>query len=166
MYGATVDRFVRCLIEVARSRPGYHFIVNIGKGNAQDKFPDPPDNVLLTHFVPQLQILDRSAAIITNGGLGTVKEAIMAEVPLLVLPCRWDQFGNAARVKFHGLGDYCKINKLTAPQLQQRLDRLLDDRACRTRLARMKKQVEQDDEFARGVRWLTTLATPDTAHSP
>lgn len=164
MYGKKIDRFVSRLIDVAKARPEWYFIVNIGKGNNPAKFGTPPQNVLLTTFVPQLQILDRSAAIITNGGLGTVKEAIMAQVPLLVAPCRWDQFGNAARVKFHGLGDYCNINTVTAPQLQTQLDHIVHDTAYRSQLARMKRQIEQDDEFAKGVQWLIGMARRDGSH--
>lgn len=165
MYGKKVDRFIACLIEAARTRPDCYFIVNIGKGNSPAKFGAPPQTVLLVNFAPQLQILDRSAAIITNGGLGTVKEAIMAEVPMLVVPCRWDQFGNAARVKFHGIGDYCNINKVTALQLQEQLDQILSDSTYKTQLARMKKQVERDDEFAKGLQWLMALAARDVSPS-
>jgi MGT family glycosyltransferase len=164
MYGKKIDRFFRCLIEAAKTMPACYFIVNIGKGNDPAKF-GKADNVFLTDFVPQLQILDRAAAIVTNGGLGTVKEAIMAQVPLLVVPCRWDQFGNAARVKLHGIGDYCNIDKVTAPLLRQRIDHVLNDGGYRSRLASMKQQIEEDDEFSKGMQWLCALAPRDAAHS-
>ncbi len=157
MYGKKVGRFIGCLIEAAKTRPEYYFIVNIGKGNSPATFGAPPPNVLLMTFVPQLHILDRSAAIITNGGLGTVKEALMAEVPMLVVPCRWDQFGNAARVTFHGIGDYCNINTVTASELQDRLNNILGNAKYKTQLARLKSQIEHDNEFAKGIQWLTGL---------
>ncbi len=162
IYGKRVDRFTHLLIEIATERPEWFFIVNIGKGNDPAKFGAVPDNVLLKTFVPQLQILERSAVIITNGGLGTVKEAIMAVVPLLMVPCRWDQFGNAARVKQHGIGDTCVLSKVTAPLLSKRLDDLLNNPRYKTQLARMKQQIEQDDEFTQGVQWLTEFTAAKT----
>jgi zeaxanthin glucosyltransferase len=158
MYGPGVDRFIRLLIEVAKRRTDCHFLVNIGKGNKPEKFEGVPENVHLTNFVPQLQILDRSAAIITNGGLGTVKEAIMAEVPLLVAPCRWDQFGNSARVKAHGIGERCDLNRVTDVELEEHLDRILNDPTYKNQLARMKGQIERDKELEKGLQWLTDLA--------
>ncbi len=159
IYGKRVDRFIELLIEVAKTTPSCHFLINIGKGNEPAKFGEVPENVLLKTFVPQLEILDRSAAMITNGGLGTVKEAIMAQVPLLVVPCRWDQFGNAARVKQHGIGNICMLPKITVPIIQKCLDDLLKNPRYKTQLARMKQQIEQNDEFAKGLQWLNEVAT-------
>ncbi len=81
----------------------------------------------------------------------------MAEVPMLVVPCRWDQFGNAARVTFHGIGDYCNINTVTASELQDRLNNILGNAKYKTQLARLKSQIEHDNEFAKGIQWLTGL---------
>lgn len=158
LYGNRIDRLIGQMSEVAAQRPEWFFVANIGKGNDPGKYGDIPENVLLADFVPQLQILDQSSAIVTNGGLGTVKEAIMAEVPMLVVPCRWDQFGNAARVKYHGIGDFCRLEELSVEELVSRLDDVLNNRQYRDNLARMKRQILNDDEFTKGIDWIERTA--------
>jgi MGT family glycosyltransferase len=157
LYGRLVDRFILQVLDVARQRPKYFFIINIGKGNDAAKYGDCGENGLMLTFVPQLQILDRCDAIITNGGLGTVKEAIMAEVPMLVVPCRWDQFGNAARVRHHGIGDFCDIRTVTSQGLLQKLEDVLLNSRYRHAIAAMRTKIEGDREFTQGVEWIERL---------
>jgi UDP:flavonoid glycosyltransferase YjiC (YdhE family) len=64
-----------------------------------------PINLQIAPVIPQQTLLSRSAAFITHGGLGSIKESILAGVPMLVLPSFGDQFFNAMRVRYHGIGD-------------------------------------------------------------
>ena len=63
-----------------------------------------PRNVLVRKSVPQLQVLDRASVLITHGGLGGIKEAILARVPMIVIPFDHDQPLNAKRVEHRKLG--------------------------------------------------------------
>jgi UDP:flavonoid glycosyltransferase YjiC (YdhE family) len=63
-----------------------------------------PTNVLVVRSVPQLALLRRASLLITHGGLGSIKEAILARVPMIVIPFTYDQPANAARVTYHQLG--------------------------------------------------------------
>jgi zeaxanthin glucosyltransferase len=54
--------------------------------------------------VPQIPLLERAALMITHGGLGTVKECIFNDTPMVVFPIGRDQPDNAKRIVHHGLG--------------------------------------------------------------
>lgn len=59
---------------------------------------------IIYEFAPQLSILDKADLVITHGGHATIKECIKFAVPMIVLPCSYDQRGNAARIEYHRLG--------------------------------------------------------------
>jgi UDP:flavonoid glycosyltransferase YjiC (YdhE family) len=68
--------------------------------------PEPaPSNLTIMQHIPQRHLLTKAAVFISHGGLGGIKEAIIAGVPMIVLPGSYDQPFNAMRVRFHGLGD-------------------------------------------------------------
>lgn len=64
------------------------------------------DKVFIFSSVPQLEVLRYTDVFITHGGINSIKEAIYAEVPMLMYPVHseLDPRGNAARVVYHGLG--------------------------------------------------------------
>ena len=63
-------------------------------------------DVYIFNFVPQLQVLKGADLFITHGGLNSIREAINAEVPMLLYPVHpeFDPVGNAARIVYHQLG--------------------------------------------------------------
>lgn len=63
-----------------------------------------PSNLRIELAMPQRELLSRCSAFITHGGLGSIKESILAGIPMLVLPSFGDQFFNAMRVRYHHLG--------------------------------------------------------------
>lgn len=56
-------------------------------------------------FLPYRAVLRRASLCITHGGSNTVLDALACGVPLLVRPVGFDQPGNLARVRHHGLGE-------------------------------------------------------------
>ena len=54
-----------------------------------------PSNLRIELTMPQRELLSRCSAFITHGGLGSIKESILAGIPMLVLPSFGDQFFNA-----------------------------------------------------------------------
>lgn len=63
-----------------------------------------PGNCMVRSFVPQIEILRRSAAFVTHGGMNGVLEALYHGVPLVMAPQAADQFWIAARVCELGAG--------------------------------------------------------------
>ena len=65
-----------------------------------------PTNVVVERFVPQAEVLPRSAAVVCHGGSGTVLASLAHGVPLLCLPRGADQFANAANLERVGAGSH------------------------------------------------------------
>jgi UDP-N-acetylglucosamine:LPS N-acetylglucosamine transferase len=70
---------------------------------AGEVIPLPP-NFLAFDKVPQLRVLEHADCFITHGGMGSTMEAMLCEVPMLVVPCFGDQPHNSESVERSGLG--------------------------------------------------------------
>jgi UDP:flavonoid glycosyltransferase YjiC (YdhE family) len=116
------------LAETARARPDIDLILALGDGSARkallNKWPDIP-NLKVCGTTLQWHLLKKMSAFITHGGLGSVKEALLQGVPMVVLPTGFDQPFNALRVQYHKLGEYLLPESVAAETLGAALDRVL-----------------------------------------
>jgi UDP:flavonoid glycosyltransferase YjiC (YdhE family) len=87
--------------------------------------------------------------VITHGGHGTVLKALIAGVPLVLVPLGRDQPDNAARVIHAGAGIRLRKNTSTAA-LRTAIARVTDDPHYRTAARRMAARLaaERDDNYA------------------
>jgi zeaxanthin glucosyltransferase len=145
-YGSTPARFLRKVFEIATRCPQLFFVVALGKGRTVESVGVPPDNVMAFPFLPQLDLLERASAMITNGGLGTVKECIWFKVPMVVAPCRFDQPSNAARVVRHNLGRRVNVGRVSVAQLQNAIEACLDDPQIAENIAAMSTAFRESSE--------------------
>lgn len=153
-YRGTAAKFLAKTFELASRCPTLFFVVVLGKGRTVESIGALPDNVMAFPFVPQLDLLERADAMITNGGLGTVKECIWFEVPMVVAPCRFDQPGNAARVVRHGIGHRVDVDRVSVAQLRQALDGCLEDPRIAENIRAMSAAFRASDEQE---RWIEAI---------
>lgn len=97
------EEFIVELLEVFREKPQWKLILSIGN-KVDCGYLNIPNNVEVFEFAPQIAILKHADLVITHGGYGTVKECIFLKTPMLVLPCIYDQRGNAARIQYLKIG--------------------------------------------------------------
>jgi UDP:flavonoid glycosyltransferase YjiC (YdhE family) len=109
----------------------------IAAGWAADLVTTTAANVVVVRTAPQLDLLGRAALIVTHGGLGTIKEAILAETPMIVIPFLHDQPANARRVAYHGLGYICWPENCTPERVRELTSKALADGQVRLNLKRM-----------------------------
>jgi MGT family glycosyltransferase len=57
------------------------------------------DNVLVYRYLPQAEVMAAADLCLTHGGFGTVTDAALAGVPLVITPLGGDQFFNAYRLQ-------------------------------------------------------------------
>jgi MGT family glycosyltransferase len=98
---------------------------------------DPPANVLVKAWVPQVALLARAAAAVTHGGQNTVSEALAAGVPLVVAPIRDDQPINAEQVVAAGAGVRVRFGRVRADGLAAALAEVLGDARYRAAARRV-----------------------------
>lgn len=159
-YGGTTTQFLRKVFELASGCADLFFVVALGKGRSVDSIGVPPENVMAFSFLPQLDLLERASAMVTNGGLGTVKECIWFRVPMVVAPCNFDQPGNAARVVHHGIGRRVDVARVKVPQLQEAIRACLDDAAIARKIGAMSAAFRDSGEHE---QWLAGIVSHGTA---
>jgi UDP:flavonoid glycosyltransferase YjiC (YdhE family) len=100
----------------------------------------PGTNFYTFETVPQLEILKNTDIFITHGGLNSIKEAVYAEIPMLIYPvhAEYDPRGNAARVFYHGLGLRGDIVSESVDDIKSKVRQLLSNKIYRENLRRLK----------------------------
>ncbi|MFF8386954.1 glycosyltransferase [Streptomyces kanasensis] len=88
--------------------------------------PDDPDVIALP-VVPQLDLLERAAAVVCHAGHNTVCEALWHGVPLVVAPIRDDQPVVAAQVAEAGVGVRIRFGRAGAAAIGTALDTVLGE---------------------------------------
>jgi MGT family glycosyltransferase len=107
-----------------------------------------PPNVTVTRWVRHADVLPHCSAVITHGGHGTVMKALIAGVPLVVVPLGRDQPDNAARVVYAGAGIRLRKNA-SVSALRAAVARVIDDPGYRAAAGRMAGRLaaERDDNL-------------------
>lgn len=83
-------------------------------------------------FLPYRSVMKRAALVITHGGSNTLLDALACGAPLIVRPVGFDQPGNLARVRHHGLGE--EMASVRRPRaLAAQIKRLIADQDMRRR---------------------------------
>ena len=100
-----------------------------------------PSDVRHFDYVPLSQVLPRSAALVSHGGIGTLSQALAAGTPQLVMPLAFDQFDNAARLGRLGVAATLIPRRFRGPAVAHEVARLLTSpavaRACQEAAARI-----------------------------
>jgi len=131
-----IESFIKKLGEAIE--PQDLLVVSLG-GNRP--IPDglERDNVWVFPTVPQTELLLFADVFVTHGGLGSIREAIDAVVPMLMIVAhhQFDPPGNAARIQYHGLGivgDLYGDAVLVGNQLKE----LMNDSSYKDRIRKLK----------------------------
>jgi MGT family glycosyltransferase len=124
-----------------------------------------PANVTVTRWARHADVLPHCSAVITHGGHGTVMKALIAGVPLIVVPLGRDQPDNAGRVVHAGAGIRLRKNA-TASALRAAVSRVTKDPRYRAAARRMAARLASERDDNRAVDELEQAAArgPATGH--
>jgi UDP:flavonoid glycosyltransferase YjiC (YdhE family) len=148
---ASSGHFYQRVIDAVASEKNWQLVLNLGPELSPDGFLNVPANAILVNGAPQLSLLRLAAVMITHGGIGTTKECVFFGVPQIVFPIYFDQFGSAARVKYHGVGAAGNFIAATASDIHALLDNTLKDAAIKSRvlaLSQTFQNLEADEAGA------------------
>jgi zeaxanthin glucosyltransferase len=118
-------------------------VISLGGGARPDEVGTLEGSPVVVEFAPQMELLRRSSLFVTHGGLNSVQEALLAEVPSIVIPITNDQPGVAARVARTGTGETLSLRRLSASRLRTLIERVLAEAGYRQRVARMKRAIDE-----------------------
>ena len=103
-----------------------------------------PSNIILSHYTPQLQLLEKVDVMITHGGAKSVMEAIHFAVPMLISPICNDQFHQAYFINKTNIGIELDLNNCTLEQLEKALDRLINSNKIRESMQHISESYQVD----------------------
>jgi UDP:flavonoid glycosyltransferase YjiC (YdhE family) len=124
-----------------------------------------PANVTVTRWARHADVLPHCSAVITHGGHGTVMKALIAGVPLIVVPLGRDQPDNAGRVVHASAGIRLRKNA-TASAIQAAVSRVTEDPYYRAAARRMAARLasERDDKLVVDELEQVAARGPATGH--
>ena len=146
----------RCLGETFSRLPAFQFVLVLDE-YYHSTLDDFADNVVIVKSAPQLELLERAAAFVTHGGLGGIKEAILARVPMIVIPFAVDQPANAKRVEYHRLGYACLPQECSPGHLARLLEETISNPSIRSSLKDMSDLFHETEKQAPILKYLAQL---------
>lgn len=120
-------------------------VISLGGGLEPANLGKLAGNPLVVRYAPQIEILKRSALVITHAGLNTVLESLFEGVPLVAVPLGNDQPGVAARVRARGAGIVIPRRKLNAGRLRKAVLLVLQDGSYRAAAQRLQRAIRLID---------------------
>ena len=108
---------------------GYRAILLAGHDNQQWIDGVSPD-VISVPYAPHHMVFPFARAIVHQGGIGTMSEALLAGKPMLIMPYGHDQADNAWRANRLGVARVISRRRYHAAAVGRELRRLLDDPAA------------------------------------
>jgi hypothetical protein len=100
--------------------------------------------IIICKWAQQLKILRYSSLAIIHGGMGSIKECIHLNVPMIISPLGIDQFENTKRVLHHGFGLELEIQNANINTTIKNILNLIRDKETRTRIEQMELLQKRD----------------------
>ena len=122
-----IDLFKKC-IETFKNSKEFQIIMSIGKNINIKDLGDIPVNFNIYNHVPQLQVLKETDIFITHGGLNSINEGIILKnLPFIIIPIFFDQFGNAKQLEKLGAAIVLKKEDLTKEILKNAVNKIVEN---------------------------------------
>lgn len=125
--------FFKMLSKAVSGMP-VHMEAAIGTAITEESLGTLAENMHVSAFQPQLDILEKASLFITHAGTGSVMEAIYYGVPMLAIPQMDEQFLTATQLEKLGLGIMLNKQEVTSELLRASIEKLLTDKSYAERL--------------------------------
>ena len=126
---------------------GRTVVLSIGKRTNIAALGTMPRNFIVQEFVPQLELLQRTALFVTHGGMNSVSEALYYGVPLIVIPQSADQNLVGQRIEQLGAGKALGRHSLTVQKLRSTAEDILANPTFQQASVRLGKSFGQPDGY-------------------
>ncbi len=122
-------------------------VLSVGKRTDIASLGAMPQNFIVRAFVPQLELLQRTALFITHGGMNSVSEALYYGIPMIIVPQSADQHLVGQRLEQFGAGKALHRDTLTPQKLRSTAEHILAEPAYQQASARIGKSFGQADGY-------------------
>ncbi|MBC7670129.1 MAG: glycosyltransferase family 1 protein [Gemmatimonadaceae bacterium] len=147
--------FYRESMKVAR-RMGRRAVLLVGP-DGDPSVADGAEDAVAFAYAPYSLLFPRAAAIVHQGGVGTIQQALRAGRPQLVVPHLGDQFDNGARIARLGVGATLARDAYRSKAAAALIDRLLGDPDLIARTVRLGEIASREDGAAEAASRVAAL---------
>ncbi|MCU1226071.1 MAG: glycosyltransferase, family [Edaphobacter sp.] len=138
-----LDHVYKTILGAVGRLPGIQAVLSVGKNVNPDDLGPIPSNTIVVRSAPQIELLKRAALCITHAGLNTALEALAQGVPMVAIPIGYDQPGVAARIAYHGVGEFMEVQDLTVEHLSELIQSVLEDPDYRSNAIYFQEVIEE-----------------------
>jgi UDP:flavonoid glycosyltransferase YjiC (YdhE family) len=118
----------------------------------------PPANARIASFLPYGDLMPRVDALVTNGGYGTVQQALAQGVPIVVAGATEEKPENAARIAWSGVGVRLRTQSPSPDQIRAAVRTVLREPRYRLRAQAIRQEMSRYDAPRIGSDLLEQLA--------
>ena len=112
VFGKDLEFYHRC-IEAFKDSEEYQVILSVGQFvDIKQYFKEIPKNFSIFNYVPQTQLLPEVDVFVTHAGFNSVSEGLANEVPMVLVPQKYDQFDNSRMIQKLNAGMYLNKNEI------------------------------------------------------
>ena len=131
------------ILEAVAPLEDVQVVLSVGKNIHPESLGPIPSNTIVVRSAPQIELLKRAALCITHAGLNTTLESLAHGVPMVAIPIGYDQPGTAARIAYHGTGEFIEVDELTTGCLRGLIVKVLQDPSYRERADYFRKVISK-----------------------
>ncbi|CCE08524.1 conserved hypothetical protein [Bradyrhizobium sp. STM 3843] len=129
-------------------------------GRPREALPGPlPANVRVAEYLPFEWAMSKIDAFVTNGGYGSLNQALSFGVPVVTAGTVADRGDVGARVAWSGVGINLATNAPTSDALRSAVLRVLDEPAYRSKAAAFASEAQRIDTRSEVLRILDSLVS-------
>jgi zeaxanthin glucosyltransferase len=138
-----LESIYRSILDAVATLPDVQVVLSIGNNLNPDDLGTIPTNTIVVRRAPQIELLKRAALCITHGGHNTALESLAQGVPMVAIPIAFDQPGVAARIAYHGVGEFTEIEDLSVEKLSKLIRTVLENPSYRDRARHFQEVIAQ-----------------------
>ncbi len=132
-------------------------VMSIGNQIKQAELGEIPENFIVKQYVPQTELLKYTKLFITHGGMNSTNESFYYGVPLVVIPQSADQPIIAEQVAKIGAGIQLQMKNLTASQMREAAEYVLDQSSYHKEVANLKEAFQKTGGYQQAVNEIFQL---------
>ncbi|WP_251550474.1 macrolide family glycosyltransferase [Neobacillus muris] len=141
VFNRAADFYKLCFEAFGNS--GHTVVMSIGNRTPLADLGEIPPNFMVKNYVLQTEVLKYAKLFITHGGMNSTHEGLYFGVPLIVIPQSADQPIIAGQVAKIGAGLTLQMESLTANQLHDAAEFVLNDLSVHKAVAAMRESFQK-----------------------